>query len=968
MMTSGSTWKTLEFKSHGFHQLVIIRHRDGQLPDWSVDQFHNFIYKGRLGRWLRIHRNEIHKLARVLLKDAGLESEVFPSDHIVMGRKKAREKRGCPSDSGGADGLVSTMATPVWLLLYLLLPNCACNSKSRVKEHIAEKAFSMLRSLVQIAYEGHSAASATGSTPDMLTLHTHQGLAKVRQDGTLEMDCKLAAWSKTWSAVESQGNLLPGVYVNPQSVAGVLWLWSRIIVTHQVGRSNIMASVHKVALNLVNVVLEFLQLGLSRWAVEQQEPCTAQLIALQQGGRRTHPAILARLMRTAHKGKAVRSWKQLGLQVETSVESLNARLAAQYIWALRRLVVGPEKKIWQPKKRKSSQKLLPLASGKKYRTDTADGMQEGNPPSVSGKRRRRNVRDTQLENIPLVSGETCTSNGGLVVEVLWDSTHFANKDIQVNVVYCPVQDVAAYVPPMSLRHLRWRTSEAGDLVSGQDWEQFEKFGFRLKGRMESFDCIKYLNHILEVGFGKSLLTFACPATLERMKAGSVRIYHRASKRWYRVEAEDRLTKQSASASGADIDARGVPELPNELLNPSLVNVLLATIDQKQSQWTAMHCCTSPQGLNLMFAFRVDSFHRSWRDFQFTTSHAKGGFHHSSCQLNYALNVNYQQGYFLAKRGEINKEWQVMFPEPGPKFKALYHNMALDARVSPSTSGAFTRALYVKHVLDNETYDKKGIFFKSSAWYCIIKLLMSVDKVWHARRYMAEEVADMLLKSQGKKAKEQACEMAAQVLAFMENPSDSGESKVAGKEAYKAEMRALRKRVGNALLLAPRLMHSSNLVNARIMLLVSRVAWTEQSLWSQLKTTPQQDRESTVKYATGLGEVVLKRMWKDALFDFTELHRLGWQIVENAPVTDLALVSGEVPDLNSVIPERLMSFLCHFVEARWWSYAWACFALPEAFAAVLAEGRQAIESLQFLRELWDAATFAEAIQNLSLIHI
>jgi hypothetical protein len=34
---------------------------------------------------------------------------------------------------------------------------------------------------------------------------------------------------------------------------------------------------------------------------------------------------------------------------------------------------------------------------------------------------------------------------------------------------------------------------------------------------------------------------------------------------------------------------------------------------------------------------------------------------------------------------------------------------LDARVSPSTSGDFTRALYIRHVLDNESYEKKDVF-------------------------------------------------------------------------------------------------------------------------------------------------------------------------------------------------------------------------------------------------------------------
>ena len=151
--------------------------------------------------------------------------------------------------------------------------------------------------------------------------------------------------------------------------------------------------------------------------------------------------------------------------------------------------------------------------------------------------------------------------------------------------------------------------------------------------------------------------------------------------------------------------------------------------------------------------------------------------------------------------------------------------------------------------------KKRCFLKQSSWYSIIKLLHSVDSVWHARKYMAEEIANMLLRSKNQKAKEQACAMADQVLAIMQDPSDLGVSKAEGKEAHKAEMRALRKRVGNALLLSSRLLTSSDLVNARIMLLFAKLAWTEQSLWSQINTTPQQDREATVKYALGLGEVL-----------------------------------------------------------------------------------------------------------------
>ena len=96
-----------------------------------------------------------------------------------------------------------------------------------------------------------------------------------------------------------------------------------------------------------------------------------------------------------------------------------------------------------------------------------------------------------------------------------------------------------------------------------------------------------------------------------------------------MEEEERCKASSASASGIE-EPLGQQELPNELMDPALVNVLLATLDQKQSQWTAMHCCASPTGLNLMFHFRSDQFHRSWRDFQGTTKHAVGGLSTKCC--------------------------------------------------------------------------------------------------------------------------------------------------------------------------------------------------------------------------------------------------------------------------------------------------------------------------------------------------
>ena len=98
----------------------------------------------------------------------------------------------------------------------------------------------------------------------------------------------------------------------------------------------------------------------------------------------------------------------------------------------------------------------------------------------------------------------------------------------------------------------------------------------------------------------------------------MRLYHEGEQRWYRVPETDYSQDDCASASGTG-EPVGVPELPNALMNPMAVNVLLATLDQKQSQWIAIHCCASPTGLNLMIhcstcmwreaAFYVIELHR-----------------------------------------------------------------------------------------------------------------------------------------------------------------------------------------------------------------------------------------------------------------------------------------------------------------------------------------------------------------------
>jgi hypothetical protein len=156
------------------------------------------------------------------------------------------------------------------------------------------------------------------------------------------------------------------------------------------------------------------------------------------------------------------------------------------------------------------------------------------------------------------------------------------------------------------------------------------------------------------------------------------------------------------------------------------------------------------------------------------------------------------------------------------------------------------------VLDSDQYQKKGQFMKQSAWFSLLALIDRYDHVWHCHRYMAQIVADSFMKGREGKA------VVTELVKPRVSASDAGKpGQESTKESYMAELRKLRKQAGNAMLLAPSLMSDNNLVNARILLLVGRPAWSEQTLKSCAKTTPDAEELLATKLASGLGEELVR---------------------------------------------------------------------------------------------------------------
>jgi hypothetical protein len=566
-----------------------------------------------------------------------------------------------------------------------------------------------------------------------------------------------------------------------------------------------------------------------------------------------------------------------------------------------------------------------------------------------------------------------------IVELLMDSTVFATQDVQVHIAFACLSRLAMYLPPCIMRHLLWRAGAPGSDMPKEDLERFQNTGFKSKANMQSMDCINSVNHVLEMSCGRSLEVFKAPCKLPPMEPHSTRWWSTKEGRWMRTA--------SSTASGDASDS--IPELPDSLRSPTDIHVLLVTADQKQSQWSALQYMADQElGLGLMCAFREDPYHRSWRDFVWVMNHAFGSFRHTAVQLNFAFNVNYApfgRGTHLAKRQEVLLEWSHLFPRYGDEFEAICPMIALDARQCEPQTEFEKNSLYHKHILHNTSYQIKGDYMRQSSWFSIIKLINQHDAVFHVRRYHAERVAELFGSRPGGKANAAAL---AEIVRIgdrntsnasavhtdphrsRENPEagtvthtsglqDPRESQTSTKETQLSELRKLRKQAGNALLLAPRLLHDQNLMNARIMLLVGKHSWSEQTWWSVQKTTCEEDRTISSKYSCGLGEQILHKTWFGALFDPVELARLG-----------IEAVKGQLhfqPPLGAQVEKSLMSFLLHNLEARFWSYAWRQWALPEAFAAMLSPHfAERHTQVEWWQALFLATTDAEAEQHSGVI--
>jgi hypothetical protein len=904
------TWKTIEVRGDDFHRCVVIK-VDNSCCQWEIAPFHEYVRSTDLCRWLdpRGVHNGIGA-ARV----AHFGKQLYPRLDCLWWepcRTAVQKKRKAELDNADktivsfANGLAgesvfSYSSNAIWLIAYLLLPGCM----QKTGPSIRRNAYNMLDLLVAKA----SSNAEIEVCSEYATFKIDRGRCwKSWFQTDLPSECALQ------EILNEENQRVGENVVSLTTGAGVLWLWTRL--AHRLHKGSFPDCVRLVdvealkssASALLQSMIASVARSLDEWAIREKEPSTHTLLSMQVAGRRSGPLLLARL---AHK-------------------------------------------------------IRPRACARQWREDGCDKAFAPNVANATSRQCGRYANAT----CELMSKEP-------LVELVFDASRFGGRDTEVFIIYAPMSDVAAYLPPQVLRELGWRQGAAGSTMSDADIDQFGKTGFKNRPRMKTVDMLRTLNHILSVGLKRDLEAFRPPCEISLMQAGTIRYWNRSQGRWYR--ANEHEIRAAASRSN-DAEAVGVPELADNYLQiasaigheelriafeMAAIKVLLLDVDQAQTQWSACHFLADKEGLGIFVMFRGDLFHRSWNDFKRAVRRAKGTLMHTILQLSQVYTVNYgpfMNGGNMSSRREQQSEWAQLFPEAGPEFESLAQEMAIDGRIPKPSSHADLQKLYETLVLDDKNYRNKGEYTKQAAWYSIMAGMHKNDSIFHASRFHSAALAKYMLGDAP--GKDKFSRVVRDVANLQASVISAADDSVAD---HKKQMRDVARRAGNMLLLSPALMHNVNLFNSRVLLLAASPSWTEQTMWSLWKTAPNGDRRNTIQLASGAGEDMLRQMWRGVTSDPRELARLGWQVVDGLPATDVSpstglgggCIAAGVPSAD--IPGRLMSFLLHFMEQRFWAYAWYEWALPEGFASGLSHCPRAAQcGLDRIRRLWEASTDVES---------
>ena len=252
-------------------------------------------------------------------------------------------------------------------------------------------------------------------------------------------------------------------------------------------------------------------------------------------------------------------------------------------------------------------------------------------------------------------------------------------------------------------------------------------------------------------------------------------------------------------------------------------------------------------------------------------------------------------------------------------------VAQDAREAPPQDDDSLLRLFDTTVLTNRNFLKKGPYVKMCAWYSILEAVEHYDPVWTRWNHLMQWLATNMMPKAAMAAREQVVRVIAEAV-------EVGAHTTAAE--HKQQLMQIKRSAGNVLLMTPLLLTSENLFNMRLLLLVGRPLWTEQSLTAASETTGQQRR--AMNLARGSGVDFCKTLFRHTTGDARELARLGLRTTRDSKPYPLSTPSGEldrcVPEAE--ISERIWSFVMHVIEARLQSTSWHQHGWPGSFALIM----------------------------------
>ncbi len=194
------------------------------------------------------------------------------------------------------------------------------------------------------------------------------------------------------------------------------------------------------------------------------------------------------------------------------------------------------------------------------------------------------------------------------------------------------------------------------------------------------------------------------------------------------------------------------------------------------------------------------------------------------------------------------EWRTLKPEPCKRFRSLVPHICMERGLPEPATEADVKELYRKEILEDFSFKKQGRMCKLGAWYDFIRACNEWSICVTARRYHMVEISENLMGTgQAQANMQKAAEELAKIIA-KEEPSAATASGVVGdkhatgddRAAHQQQLRYLKKRQGNMMLLSPCMLHSFNACNLNIIVGVGRLLWSEQTYLAVKKATGPQD--------------------------------------------------------------------------------------------------------------------------------